>query len=180
MIVLKIMLCLVLFLALDNFPGSQSLFLSGHAYAQPPCCPCGGPCPMWNARGTQTCQWCICGSMARMTAYNSKTGTGTLQVRNLHDQLETLLFHVPKDAPGSVREKLGTLKKGEEHQFSLQFKAGKGLTVQCYGVDENLPDHSPKTAVALALREALSGLHHPAEHPVDKQRMEEQGKNAPK
>jgi hypothetical protein len=108
---------------------------------------------------------------AKVTKYNHEIGTGSLQVRNLHGKLESLNFTVPS----LVRDKLKVLSDftgdTNEHQFSLRFSGGlaKGLTVECLGVDENLPDRSESVRIA---REALSILNnvptHAPDHEVDK------------
>lgn len=145
--------------------GSQVLLLPNDAYAS--CCPCGGPCPMYNSHGQKICDCCICGAKATVGKYDATKGNGTLQLNTLHGTTESLNFTVPE----SVRDKLSALKAGESHQFSLRFSGelSKPLKVECFGIDEDLPD---RTGSILVTRELMTVLRntptHDPDHALDK------------
>lgn len=156
-------LILVLTLGTSLLLGSQVL-LVGQSEAGD-CCSCGAPCP-WRVSNNHYCKCCTCGVRAKVIGYNHEAGTGSLQIRNLHGKFESLNFTVPS----LVRDKLKVLSNfiGDvnEHQLSLRFSGGlaKGFTVECFGVDENLPDRSESVRIA---REALSILRHTPTHAPD-------------
>lgn len=161
-------LMLVLTLGIFLLLGGH-VFLPGQAAAGD-CCGCGSPCP-WRISNNHWCKCCACGVRAKIIKYNRDAGIGSLQLRNLHGRFETINFTVPS----LVRDKLNVLSDltGDvnEHQFSLKFSGGleKGFTVECLGIDENLPDRSDSVRIA---REAVSILrnasHHSPDHEADK------------
>ena len=155
---------LVSLLAGVGFIGIQLLLLSAPAYAA--CCPCGGPCPMYSGNRL-VCSCCICGTNGTVSSYSASTGTGTLKIKTLHGSTESLTFTVHQ----SVREKLGALKSGEEHQFSLRFSGdlAKGLKVECFGIDEGLPDRTPSVQLTRELMTVLRNTPtHEPDHQLDK------------
>lgn len=153
-------------------------------FAQTPCCPCGGPCPMYNSRHVQTCVCCTCGALVQILSYDGKTHHGRLR----------LVLPTPPEEKGQHREKLinpivneinftvaesgvddELIKKALKDtatklQLSLKFSGEikDGLLnqkVECVGVNEHFPD---RTGAIILSREAWSLYETPPTHEPDR------------
>lgn len=168
---------------------------SNLVFAQTPCCPCGGPCPMYNSRHQLTCVCCTCGAMVQIMSYDAKTRQGKLRfmlplskevqqneeqhkkTKNLHhsdvEELQDLTLVDFTVAESGVNDEL--IKKalkdtGTKLQLSLKFSGEikDGLLnqkVECVGVNEHFPD---RTGAIILSREAWSLYETPPTHEPDR------------